>query len=69
MKLQEMCLKFNKNKCVAICMQGNPDIRFGDGTSVKKVEEAIYLGVKLTKNAKINVRGAAITDPRVLYFF
>ena len=42
-------LKLNKGKCVALCMYGNPDIKFSDGTRMSKVEEAVYLGVKLNK--------------------
>ena len=46
-------LKFNKGKCVVIAMYGNPDIHFKDGTRMKKVEEAIYLGAKLTRDGEI----------------
>ena len=47
-------LRLNKGKCVTICMYGNPDIKFKDGTRLQKVEEAVYLGVTL--NNKLNMQ-------------
>ncbi len=45
-------VKLNKGKCNVIAMNGNYNVRFADGTPVKRVEDAIYLGGKLTKHAK-----------------
>ena len=47
-------LKLNRETCVAICMYNNPGIKFKDGTTVQKVEEAVYLGVQLSKTMDIN---------------
>lgn len=47
------CIKFNLNKCVAICMYNNPYIKFRDGTQVRKAEEAVYLGVNLSERMNI----------------
>ena len=40
-------LQLNRSKCVCINMYCNADIKFKDGTPLKKVEEAVYLGVNL----------------------
>ena len=52
-------LKLNKAKCVAICMYGNPNIKFQDGTRMDKVEEAMYLGVKLNKTLDLKTEIAS----------
>ena len=44
-------LKFNRNKCVVIAMYGNPNIHFKNGEALQKVEEALYLGVLITRKA------------------
>ena len=48
-------MKLNKGKCNVIAMNGNYNVRFADGTPVKRVEDAIYLGGKLSKDAKSQI--------------
>ncbi len=45
-------MRLNKGKCNVISMNGNYNVRFSDGTLLEKVEDAVYLGGKLTKDAK-----------------
>jgi hypothetical protein len=42
-------MRLNKGKCVSLEMNTKVDVRFSDGTSLKKVTEAVYVGAKLTK--------------------
>ena len=42
-------LKFNRGKCVVLPMYGRPNVHFRNGEAVTQVEEALYLGVLLTK--------------------
>ena len=39
---------------MCLAMYGNPDVKFGDGTPVNKVQDAIYLGVKISRDMDIN---------------
>ena len=43
-------MKLNNGKCEVIAMNKNNDIKFKDGTKLKHVREATYLGGKLTEN-------------------
>ena len=43
-------MKLNKNKCEVIAMNKDNDIRFEDGTRLKHVDQATYLGGKLAKD-------------------
>ena len=45
-------MRLNKGKCNVISMNGNYNVRFSDGKLLEKVEDAVYLGGKLTKDAK-----------------
>ena len=60
-------LRLNKKKCVLLAMYHAPDVRFKDGTKVKKVEEALYLGVQLsdsmdmTKEINMRIRSTMST--------
>ena len=37
-------MKLNKSKCESLCVRGRDEIRFADGTLVKKCDESKYLG-------------------------
>ena len=60
-------LRLNKKKCVLLAMYHAPDVRFKDGTKVKKVEEALYLGLQLsdsmdmTKEINMRIRSTMST--------
>ena len=41
-------MNLNKNKCEVIAMNKDNQIKFKDGTPLKHVNEAAYLGCKLT---------------------
>ena len=43
-------MKLNNGKCEVIAMNKSNDIKFKDGTKLKHVREATYLGGKLTEN-------------------
>ena len=46
-------LKLNHDKCHVLAMNGHNCIRFKDGSRMKHVEEAVYLGGILTKHVNI----------------
>ena len=45
-------MKLNKNKCNYICMNQNNKLKFADGTPLKSVDTAVYLGGTLDKQMK-----------------
>ena len=47
-------LKLNRDKCVAVCMNGESNIHFEDGTLLEKKYETTYLGNELNK--EVNIR-------------
>jgi hypothetical protein len=48
-------LKLNKEKCVAINMNTDGNVKFGDGTSLTQSFEAMYLGCELNKEVNIKL--------------
>ena len=46
-------LKLNRDKCVAIAMNGDGNIHFSDGTRLDKKYEATYLGHEVNKETNI----------------
>ena len=44
-------MKFNKDKCEVIAMNGYADIHFSDGVRLKTVNKATYLGGVISNNA------------------
>ena len=67
-------LKLNHDKCHVLAMNGHNCIRFKDGSRMKHVEEAVYLGGILTKHVNIasevsNRIASAIAAWKSLDFF
>ena len=48
-------LKLNKDKCVAINMNTDCNVKFGDGISLTQSFEAMYLGCELNKEVNIKL--------------
>ena len=53
-------MKLNKTKCEVITTHPNANIHFGDGTKIKKVKQATYLGcqigIRTTTREEMNKR-------------
>ena len=68
-------LRLNRNQCVALPMYGDPNIHFKNGEPVNNVDEAVYLGVLLTKTmntkkeAKIIIQMAMSTMKKLDEFW
>ena len=48
-------LKLNKNKCEVLTTSVNADIKFADGTKVKRKPEVTYLGCQINQYSYIHI--------------
>ena len=47
-------MKLNNAKCEVIAMNKSNNVKFKDGTKLKHVKEATYVGVELTEDTNAN---------------